>query len=150
MKTGYGRGYYGSGQLARPPRKRRSWFTIVAVVGVGAAVVWMLWPRSSPDPRYLGQEPETPPPPTPPTSPTPQIETMAAAQLTTVAPQTAVGAFRKQLEDDARARGFGTVEAYEDSVVASAKQLQAAGAKVVLAPHLQHLASRVDTSIATR
>ena len=57
----------------------------------------------------------------------------------------AVGAFLKQLEDDARARGFISVKDYEDSVVASAKQLQTAGAQVVLAPHLQHLASRLGS-----
>ena len=57
---------------------------------------------------------------------------------------TAVGVFLKQLEDEARARGFARVKDYEDSLVASATQLQAAGARVVLAPHLQHLAARVE------
>jgi hypothetical protein len=36
------------------------------------------------------------------------------------------------------------VKDYEDSVIKSAKQLQAAGAKVVLAPHLEHLAPRLE------
>jgi hypothetical protein len=53
------------------------------------------------------------------------------------------GALQKQLQVDALARGFATVEAYEDSVVASAKGLQDAGAQVVLAPNLQHLAKRL-------
>ncbi len=34
-------------------------------------------------------------------------------------------------------------QAYEDAVVASARQLQATGARVVLAPHLAHLAPRI-------
>ena len=41
------------------------------------------------------------------------------------------------------ARGFATVEAYENSVIASAKGLQDAGAQVMLAPTLQHLAPRL-------
>ena len=61
-------------------------------------------------------------------------------------PTTALGAFQKQLEDDARARGFVLVKDYEDSVVTTAKQLQASGAKVVLAPHLQHLSRLLETN----
>jgi hypothetical protein len=57
----------------------------------------------------------------------------------------ATGAFAKQVEDDARARGFVSASDYEDSVVETAKQLKATGAQVVLAPHLQHLAPRLDT-----
>jgi hypothetical protein len=45
-----------------------------------------------------------------------------------------------------RARGFVLVKDYEDSVVATAKQLQASGAKVVLAPHLQHLSRLLETN----
>lgn len=135
MRAGYGRGYYGVGQLAKEPPRRRSWFTIVAVLGVGAAVVWLLWPRGQklPDLVPTAKQPEPQPSPIP-------ISTSGTE---------ATGAFLKQLEDDARARGFLAVKDYEDSVVASAKQLQTTGAKVVLAPHLQHLATRLGSSLET-
>lgn len=123
-----GRGYYGAGQIQqRAPRRRRNWFTIVAVLGVGAAVVWLFWPRGPMSmPARAAKEPaESPMPPAP----------------VTVVPVDPL----KQLEDDARARGFSSVKDYEDSVVTSSKQLQAAGAKVLLAPHLQHLALRVGS-----
>jgi len=142
--SGYGRGYYGAGQLARAPRKR-SWFTIVAVLGVGAAVVWLLWPRKVPyDLGPAGKEPERSQPPQPPqSSPLVVINTTGTANIPLATGAT--GAFLKQLEDDARARNFVSVKDYEDSVIASAKQLQAAGAKVVLAPHLQHLAPQLGS-----
>jgi hypothetical protein len=41
------------------------------------------------------------------------------------------------------ARGYSSQQAYEDAVVASARQLQRDGATVTLAPHLQHLTSRL-------
>ena len=147
MSVGYGRGYYGEGQLARAPRKR-SWFTIVAVLGVGATVVWLLWPRKATDDFVPGgKEPERPTPtPTQPTSPLVVINTtsapLASAPLARPAP---FGAILKQLEDDARARGFISVKNYEDSVIATAKQLQSTGAKVLLAPHLQHLAPQLES-----
>jgi len=139
VRAGYGRGYYGEGQLARNAPRRRSWFTVVAVLGAGAAVVWMLWPRS-PALQPYGEEPEPPAPP--PLSPR-QIAASPATNPPAAAE--AIGAFQKQLEDDARARGFVLVKDYEDSVVATAKQLQAAGAKVAFEPHLQHLAPRLET-----
>ena len=150
MSVGYGRGYYGEGQLARTPRKR-SWFTIVAVLGVGATVVWLLWPNKAvPNFGSVGkgsQAPTPTPPPTPTTSPLVVINNTASAPpasvpLTVPAP---FGAMLKQLEDDAHARGFIAVKDYEDSVVLTAKQLQSTGAKVVLAPHLQHLASQLES-----
>jgi hypothetical protein len=61
----------------------------------------------------------------------------------------AAGPFLKQLEADARARGFFTVKDYEDSVIKSIKQIQAAGAKVVLAPHLEHLAPKLEPVVET-
>ena len=140
MSAGYGRGYYGEGQLARcAPRRKKSWFTIVAVLGVGATAVWMLWPRKVvPDFGPVSTEPARPP-----QLPPPQLSSTDAL----AAPSAIVGAgaFLKQLEDDARARGFVLVKDYEDSVIASAKQLQAAGAKVILAPHLQHLAPQLES-----
>ena len=151
MSVGYGRGYYGAGQLARSPRRKRSWFTVVAVLGVGAAVVWLLWPRkATPNLGSIDKEPERSQPPQPQqSSPLVVINTTGTTSvpLATVAASApvATGAFLKQLEDDARTRGFVLVKDYEDSVVASAKQLQAAGAKVVLAPHLQHLAPQLES-----
>jgi len=164
VKVGYGRGYYGTGQLApSAPKRRTNWFKIVAVVGVGAAVVWFMWPRSTlpgqPFPGGSGgKEPPSPPPPTPPAglsaatvpatmalvpaiAPAPLATSMTNPPASTTAHAT--GAFLKQVEDDARARGFVSVSDYEDSVIATAKQLQATGAQVVLAPHLQHLAPRL-------
>ena len=166
-RAGYGRGYYGEGQLAQEPKRKRSWFTVVAVVGVGAAVVWFLWPRNKavPDFSSFNKEPERSPLPTntsdmstqlasapqfaqlPPAQPT-QFAQLPPAQPTQFAqlpPAPPVGAFRKQLEDEAHARHFLTVKDYEDSVVRSAKQLQTAGAKVMLAPHLQHLAPQLES-----
>ena len=148
MSAGYGRGYYGTSQLAKSAPRRRSWFTIVAVLGVGAAVVWLLWPRKAPyDLGPVGKEPERSQPPQPSqSSPLVVINTTGTASVPVVTGTTipvGPGAFLKQLEDDARARGFVSVKDYEDSVVASAKHLQTAGAQVVLAPHLQHLAPQL-------
>ena len=167
MSAGYGRGYYGSGQLEQREPKKRSWFTYVAVLGIGAAAVWLVYPRKKPmdgflpsgtpmpDPNALTIAPSSTLSIAPASAPTIAPASVPAARQPLVdgtfhatalpAPTTALGAFQKQLEDDARARGFVMVKDYEDSVVTSAKQLQAAGAKVVLAPHLQHLASRLET-----
>jgi hypothetical protein len=163
VSEGYGRGYYGSGQLEQSEPKKRSWFKVIAVLGLGATAVWLFYPRKKP---FAGTLPSGVPIPNfdaatiaAPSAPSiaapsassapPQLidGTFRAAPLP--APTTAIGAFQKQLEDDARARGFVMVKDYEDSVVASAKQLQAAGAQVVLAPHLQHLASRLETNEPT-
>ena len=140
MSAGYGRGYYGTSQLAKSAPRRRSWFTVVAVLGVGAAVVWLLWPRRAAyDLRPVSKEPEASAPlPSPPTPQSIAIDTTGSALVTG-----ATGAFLKQLEDDARSRGFMSVKDYEDSVVKTAKELQAAGTKVMLAPHLQHLAPQL-------
>lgn len=140
MRAGYGRGYYGTGQLAQDPPRRRSWFTWVAVLGVGAAVVWLLWPRrvALPDLAPTAKQPEPSP-----AAPAPAVVPTVHATASSAPATEATGAFLKQLEDDARARGYLSVKDYEDSVVATAKQLQAAGAKVVLSPHLQHLSAKI-------
>jgi hypothetical protein len=155
VRSGYGRGYYGVGQLAQEAPRKKSWFTYVVVLGVGAAAVWFLWPRNKAAPDFgpVGKEPERPIPPTSVSEVSMQIAApqavplaqLAPAQLPPGPPAAPTGAFLKQLEDDARARHFLTVKDYEDSVVRSAKQLQAAGAKVVLAPHLQHLAPQLES-----
>ena len=141
--AGYGRGYYGEAQLETTKSKPRSWFTIVAVVGLGAATVWLLWPRSSSHSpgNGIGRYPQAPPQPQP--QPQPQLQSQPAAAAPIVALPPPSGALQKQLQDDAMARGFATVEAYENSVIASAKGLQDAGAQVMLAPNLQHLAPKL-------
>ena len=158
MSAGYGRGYYGSGQLEE--KRRRSWFTIVAVIGAGAAVVWLLWPRRTavnpgfgaekiPDfPSQYPQSMSLPPIVVNVNTSSPNMTGTNSTNGTTSMtyhPTSATGAFLKQLEDDARARGFISVKDYEDSVVASAKQLQASGAQVMFAPHLQHLAAQLGS-----
>ena len=141
MRAGYGRGYYGVGQLVQAAPRRRSWFTVVAVLGVGAAAVWFLWPRKAPpDFGPVGKEPERPASTPPSSTQSSAIDTTGSALMTG-----ATGAFLKQLEDDARSRGFTSVKDYEDSVIMNAKQLQTAGAQVVLAPHLQHLAPQLGS-----
>jgi hypothetical protein len=44
----------------------------------------------------------------------------------------------------ARARGYSSVSAFEDAVIATARELRKSGAKVELAPPLQHLESRLE------
>lgn len=164
MKSGYGRGYYGEGQLAQEPRRKKSWFTVVVVLGVGAAAVWFLWPRNKGVPDFSPM-PDRPLPPgtnelpmqlaqpaasqftqsAPMQLPQPAPTQLALAAPVSAAPVPPTGAFLKQLEDDARARHFLTVKDYEDSVIKDANRLQAAGAKVMLAPHLQHLSSRLES-----
>lgn len=157
MNAGYGRGYYGASQLApRAPQRRAGWGKIIAIIGVGA-VVWFMWPRKPSPTAFFGsggggKDPEPPPPSSPQPSDVRQPVvtntvgtggSQLVASAASVPPPT--GGFRKQLEDDAQARGFVSVNDYEDSVVATAKQLQATGAQVVLAPHLQHLASKLSS-----
>ena len=120
MRVGYGRGYYGEGQLA-PRRSGGGWFKAVAVVGVGAVVVWLLWPRSKPVTVLHAEPPPAPQlPPAPPSN--------------------------EGLDHVARSRGFESTREYEDAVLADARELRAAGAKVELGPQLQHLESRLATS----
>ncbi len=125
---GYGRGYYGEAQIAiAPPRsapRGRGWFTIAAVVGLGAAVAWVVWPRDKGAPEPLPPPAPPPPVPSPVPPPPPQGETLAPVP-------------------HPYPPGFPSMQAYEDAVVASARELRAAGAKVELAPHLQHLEPRV-------
>jgi hypothetical protein len=134
MSAGYGRGYYGVGQLARPPqsaRKKSPWVKIALVVGVGA-VVWLMWPRSKTHaPEAVGVEPSPPPPPAPP------------GPLQLAAPTAALVSAAPQLDQAALARGYPSQQAYEDAIVATARQLQGDGATVTLAPHLQHLTARL-------
>lgn len=127
MSVGYGRGYYGASQLESRPPRRGGWIKLALVVGVGAAI-WFWWPRKSPpleSPRTDDQAPAPSPP-----------QNQLALPSNTAAPE------GTQL---ATTHGYPSQQAYEDAVVASARQLQDAGAQVLLAPHLQHLAPRLTT-----
>lgn len=185
MSAGYGRGYYGEGQLGRPPVKRRSgWKKLAIAVGVvgAGAVIWFMWPRKPTYELGAGEGPLPEPPgplPLEPYGAMPFPGTEAGGYARSPAPgegrgyapegrgyaqSSAPGAEAREyahstmraLPPGTEARGgtYGTVralppgdsssqQAYEDAVVASARQLQAAGAKVVLAPHLAHLAPRI-------
>jgi hypothetical protein len=137
MRAGYGRGYYGVGQLARPPQRRRGsvWTKVALVVGVGA-VIWLMWPRSKPEyepESGRGSDEPKPPPP----SPLPLLEGASA--------QSGQPAQLAEVAQTAEVRGYPSQQAYEDAVIASARQLQTLGAKVVLAPHLAHLAPRLES-----
>jgi hypothetical protein len=151
-RAGYGRGYYGERQLAQDPGRRRGsgWIKIALLVGAGA-VIWFMWPRNSPPDYAPGSGPGPGPEddersPLPP-SPSPGAQTTLPPQLPQLAPlQLSQGAEFRGSPAQAQAvehRSFPSQQAYEDAVVASARQLQATGAKVVMAPHLAHLAHRL-------
>ncbi len=114
MSAGYGRGYYGNAQLEQGTRRSRRGW-IVALVGIGAAV-WLMWPRSSSESAPDGKPDGKPKRPS----------------------------TNEELEELARARGFSSAKLYEDALVSNARELQAAGADVVLAPHLRHLAPLLE------
>ena len=157
--AGYGRGYYGAKQLAKEPRRGgiSGWIKLAVVVGAGG-VIWYLWPRKDP-PLPVGLGPgydDSLPAPQPPSGilrlqieqqPQPQQQpqlaqpTQFAQPSQFTQPQLAPSQLAQpQLAQPAQ---YATAKAYEDAVVASAKQLQDAGTKVVLPPHLAHLASRL-------
>ncbi len=157
MSAGYGRGYYGEDQLAKPPRRRgNGWIKFALVVGVGA-VVWYMWPRGAQDePRRDGDVPKPPPPSPqpdgqialpitqpPPSLALPAIPTPPPLLALVPAGQTDQHAQIAQVAQGAPSRGYPSLKEYEDAVVASARQLRDSGAKVVLAPHLAHLTSRL-------
>lgn len=147
MRAGYGRGYYGEGQLAREPRRRGGvWGKVALVVGVGA-VIWLMWPRSPKLQSFPGRD--EPKPSSPPLEPqlsqhsfVQQVPQLAQPPQFGQAPQLAQP---PQVTEAAEPRGYPSQQEYEDAVVTSARQLQATGTKVVLAPHLAHLASRLGS-----
>jgi hypothetical protein len=126
MSAGYGRGYYGNEQLAR----RRSggggggWFKIAVIVGLGA-VIWFMLPGIGPKAKHAA-EPEA-------------LKPSSPHEAPHEAPQ-----HDDALDQLARSRGFASTKLYEDSVIANVRELEAAGARVVLAPHLQHLERRLE------
>lgn len=123
---GYGRGYYGEAQLEnrQEPKRSGGWFKVVLAVGAGAAL-WYFWPRKQVVVEYVPVgSPAFAPPPSAPPAP----EVLVEFPPVPTAP----------------VLGFPSQQAYEDAVVASAKQLQASGASIQLAPHLQHLMARLE------
>lgn len=113
MKTGHGRGYYGEGQLSQQSARSGGGWFKLALVAGVGSAIWFMWPRRKFEP--VNEEPNGSAMPAP-------LSTGAHAWMT---------------------EAYPGQQAYEDAVVASALQLQAAGAKVVLAPHLAHLAPRL-------
>ena len=142
MSVGYGRGHYGSEQLAPRPRGRsgRGWFVPVVMLGVGAVVIWYMMPS---DKCEEAEEPTASPPPPFPPQPPPyrRYDTPVAS----VEPAVTAAEAAAEIDQLARSRGFASTMAYEDSVVDSARQLKVAGAQVTLGPHLDHLAPRLGT-----
>lgn len=149
MRVGYGRGYYGDGQLAKnTPRRGFGWGKLALVVGAGA-VIWLMWPRK-PKPGYdfgAGRGGDDLKPPSPP-SPPPDFRVIEQPQQQPPPLESQPSPFvvqqPSQIAQIAGERGYTSQQAYEDAVVASARQLQASGAKIALAPHLAHLAPRLE------
>jgi hypothetical protein len=110
MSAGYGRGHYGSEQLARSRTEGGSgWFKIAIVAGLGAAVYWWVIPAIT-RPK-IKVEPKYESSPSPPPAP-------LSAQ--------------EDLEQLARSRGYSSAQEYQDVVRAMVDELQARGARVVI------------------
>jgi hypothetical protein len=119
--AGYGRGFYGSEQLARPRTgggANKGWFKIAAVAGLGAAIYWWVLPAIRPKPKQVTAPYASPPP----------VEA-------SYSPPHASSLHDEDLERHARSRGFPSAKAYADAMIAMVDELRAAGAKVELAPH---------------
>lgn len=182
VRAGYGRGYYGSAQLAprvgNRPRSRRGWIAVAAVAGLGGAVIWYMWPRDKSkdagEPNPSPPDPSPPPPPPPDEGQLPQVGdtvrvrpgkehhfahrdttmTIAEARGDVYAVRTPDGSIHRwyvadelepaDLDQLARLRGFSSTQMFEDSVVGTARALEASGAKVSLGPHLAHLKTRLE------
>lgn len=138
---GYGRGYYGDEQLARSPKRGIGWGKVALVVGVGA-VIWLMWPRKS-EAAYVGDIPKPSPP-----SPDAQIPALPALPQPSAPPSQAAlpppSTPQQAHSQIAESRGYQSQKAYEDAVVATARQLKGAGAQVAFPSHLAHLASRLE------
>lgn len=147
MKSGYGRGYYGAGQLDKQPARGGSWLKIALVAGAGAAL-WYLWPRRD-QPVMIGEANVTVPPPPAPVAPlpvAPHASLPASQESTHVLP--AGHAEDLTTAQLAEQRGYPSQEAYETAVVQIARELKAEGAQIVLAPHLRHLAPRIEGDLS--
>lgn len=124
--SGYGRGYYGTAQLA--PRRQsngRGWFTIAVVAGLGAVIWWWVLPAVGPKAKH------EPSPLLPSPSSTPQ--------------QSPVLPLDEEIARHARERGFSSAKEYEDAIASMASDLRSTGAKVEMAPHLAHLESNLES-----
>lgn len=127
MNTGYGRGYYGSSQLA--PRRQsngRGWFTIAVVAGLGAVIWWWVLPAVGPKSKHEAPSSPAPPPPLPPAA-----------------------SHDEELSRLARERGFSSAQEYEEAIASMVRDLRSTGAKVEMAPHLSHLEPRHDAAGAS-
>lgn len=104
-----GRGVYGNPAPLPARQPGGGWIKVAAVVGLGAAIWFWAIPA-------IGSKSKQSPPPShePPPAPHP-------------------------LDAVALSRGFPSRAAYEDAMLAMKRELEAAGAKVELAPHLAHL-----------
>lgn len=112
------RGYYGNPAPLPPRRSGGGWIKVAAVAGLGAAIWFWVIPAIGSKPK-LAPPPHVPPPLPPASPPHP-------------------------LDEVAHSRGFSSGPAYEDALVATARELESAGARVDLGPHLAHLGSRVS------
>jgi hypothetical protein len=161
-QAGYGRGYYGDNQLAKAPPRRGSGWLKIALVGGAGAVAWIIWRRraartaqlaefglvggqslpaqalSSPE-WQLAQSQFAQPQSAPPQLVPPQL---VPAPPVSIEPLVHHAQVAQQL---VQSRGYPSMREYEDAIVASARQLQDSGTKVVLAPHLAHLAPRLGS-----
>lgn len=117
MSAGYGRGYYGSEQLAPPRRQSNSgWLTVAVVAGLGAVIWWWVLPAVGPKAKHA----VTPAP----------------------SPVVPLTSHDDEISRQARERGFASAREYEDAVALMARDLRSTGAKVEMAPHLAHLEPR--------
>lgn len=114
-----GRGCYGN-PPPLPPGRSSGWLKVIAVAGIGAVAWWWVLPSIGLGAKPRSQSHELPlpshvPPPPPP----------------------------HPLDAIARSRGFASAAEYEDALVATARELEASGAKVELGPYLAHLGPRL-------
>jgi hypothetical protein len=119
MSAGYGRGHYGDAQLSPRRSGGSGWFKIAVVAGLGVVIWKWVLPRIGPKSTHV--LPSSPPP----------------------SPSVPSTTHDEDLEKLAQLRGFSSKQAFEDSVVGTARELRASGAKVDLGPHLQYLEPRL-------
>lgn len=107
------RGCYGNPAPLPARRPGGGWIKVAAVVGLGAAIWFYVIPAIGSKSKHVPPSPHEPPAPPP-----------------------------HPLDEAARSRGFSSTAAYEDAMIAMKRELEAAGSRVELAPHLAYLESR--------
>lgn len=112
--SGYGRGYFGNEQMDRQPKRAGVGWFKVLAATGLGVAAWYFWPRKGESPSAASEA----------------VPTAALNDDT--------------LMHVARARGFASAKAYEDALIASAKELRATDAKVEFSPHFQYLDKRVE------